>query len=403
VSPAVETISNEQARRLALRKQLLSGEKMPRGKAGALAAIRALGYVQIDTINVIERAHHVTLFARCPDYRPEHLHALQSRDRRVFEYWAHAMCYLPLEDFRFYRGYMEAFPARSAWHRQYERKYGPLAKEVLRRVRAEGPLATSDFEDPRNTKRGTWWDWKPAKTALEMLFYRGELMVGERRGFERIYDLTERVLPSWCDTKKPSREEEQMFFARRALNGLGVATVRDIDRYIAVGGKLKGAVDRLVEADEAQEIKVEHSDKPHYILSSDLAEIDAPTAKRDEVALLSPFDSAIILRDRVKALFGFDYTLECYVPPAKREYGYFCLPILWHDQFIGRIDLKADRQGKQLLVQNLHYERGFKRNESFNAAFRQSLQRFAEFHGCKAIGFSHRINTETRKMISPSF
>ncbi|HTY08249.1 MAG TPA: crosslink repair DNA glycosylase YcaQ family protein [Candidatus Edwardsbacteria bacterium] len=402
MSPRPETISLQQARRLALRKQLLLGTPLPRGKAGALAAIDALGYVQIDTINVIERAHHVTLFARCPGYHQRHLHDLQARDGKIFEYWAHAMCYLPLADYRFYRRHMETFPTSSAWYRQMVRKHEHLAGDVLRRIRDEGPLTAADFEDTRAGKRGPWWDWKPAKAALEMLYYRGDLMVLERRGFARVYDLTGRVLPPSIDLRRPSPEEAEGFFARRALQGLGAATIGDINKHITIAGKLQRAVDRLVASGEARAIRVEGSDKMHYILSSDLAQIDAVTSRGGEVALLSPFDNAIILRDRVKRLFGFDYTLECYVPPAKRQYGYFCLPMLWREQLVGRIDLKADRQGKKLLVQNLHYERGFKPDDSFAAAFSKSLRRFAEFHDCDAVAFSDRVDNKTRKMLSPS-
>ncbi|MRR08942.1 winged helix-turn-helix domain-containing protein, partial [bacterium] len=367
VSPGPETISRKQARRLALRKQLLSGAALPAGRDGALAAIVALGYVQIDTINVIERAHHLALFSRCPEYSPGHLHQLLSRDRAVFEYWAHAMCYLPMADYRFYRPHMESFPRRSDWYRQITRKHGRLAGRVLARVRDEGPLGTSDFEDPRGTKRGAWWDWKPAKAALEMLYYRGDLMIRERRGFERVYDLSERVLPPGLELRRPDRREREAFYARRALAALGPAAQRDIDRYITVSGKLAPAVGRLLETGEARAVRVEGSDKPHYMLASDVAGIDQPATAPDEVRLLSPFDNSIILRDRTLRLFGFDYTLECYVPAAKRKYGYFCLPILWREELVGRIDLKADRQNKALLVQALHFERGFKPDADFLA------------------------------------
>ncbi len=397
-----ETISLPQARRLALRKQLLSALELPSGKDGALAAIGALGYIQIDTINVIERAHHLALFTRCQGYSPDHLHQLQSQDRAVFEYWAHAMCYLPMADYRFYRPHMESFPRRSDWYRQITKKHGRLAAKVLARVRDEGPLGTSDFEDTRAQKRGAWWDWKPAKAALEMLYYRGDLMIRERRGFERVYDLTERVLPPGLDLAAPGRAEVQDFFARRALAALGPATQRDIDRHITVGGRLAPAVAQLCESGEAQEVRVEGSAKPHYALVSDLAGIDEPAAAQDQVRLLSPFDNSIILRDRVKHLFGFDYTLECYVPAAKRKYGYFCLPVLWRENLVGRIDLKADRQGKALRVQSLHFERGFRPDAEFLAALAATLGRWRAFHGCDTVGFSDTISLKVRSQLTTS-
>lgn len=403
MTPGLETISKPQAQRLALRKQLLDGRPLPDDKAGALEVLRQLGYVQIDTINVIERAHHVTLFTRCPDYAPECLHQLQSRDRAVFEYWAHAMCCLPMADYRFYRPHMESFPRRSDWYRQITRKHGRLATAVLERVRNEGPLSISDFEDTHGRKRGSWWDWKPAKAALEMLFYRGELMIKERRSFARVYDLTERVLPPGVELTKPDDPELKSFFARRALGALGAATIRDIERHITIAGRLSAAVDSLVESGEAQVVSVEGSDKTHYVLSSDLPAIDAPAAEQDEVLLLSPFDNAVILRDRLKRLFGFDYTLECYVPKHKRKFGYFCLPVLWQKKFIGRVDLKADRQNKMLLVQSLHFENGFKPDSVFFHAMARTLDKWRKFHGCEGIGFSDQVSKKTQKMLSPSF
>lgn len=402
MAAGIESLSRAQARRSALRAQLLSGWVPPAGADGALAAIGALGYVQIDTINVVERAHHLTLFSRCPDYSAAHLHRLQSGDRAVFEYWAHAMCYLPMADYRFYRPHMESFPRRSDWYRQITRKHGRLAAKVLARVRDEGPLGASDFEDTRGKKRGAWWDWKPAKAALEMLYYRGDLMIRERRGFERVYDLTERVLPPRLDLRRPEQQEREAFFARRALAALGPATQRDIDRYITIGGKLAAAVTRLVEAGGAREVRVEGSDKPHYLLAPDLGGIDAPAAQQDEVLLLSPFDNSIILRDRTKRLFGFDYTLECYLPAAKRKYGYFCLPVLWREGLVGRIDLKADRQRRALLVQALHFERGFKPDAEFLAALAAALGRWRAFHGCDALAFSDRVTTKTSRYLSRS-
>ena len=197
-------ISLPKARRLAIHAQGLGGRwKLPKGKEGAAQAVERLGYVQVDTIAVVQRAHHHTLWARCPDYTPAMLGELQAKDRRVFEYWANAASYVPMADYRYYVPRMRAAATRhSAWYLSDEGR--KLRDHVRDRIRAEGPLGSADFKAPEGRKRGSWWDWKPAKQALEWLFDMGELMVTQRRHFHRIYDLTERVLPSCIDTAPPS-------------------------------------------------------------------------------------------------------------------------------------------------------------------------------------------------------
>ena len=227
------TLSLRSARRIAFRAQLLDGKgRFPSGKKGVARTIEKLGYVQIDTISVIERAHHHTLWTRRQDYDPRMLHELQAVDRRVFEYWGHAASYLPISDYRYYlplkRDYRNP---RSKWTRQMLEKHGHLMDSVLERIRVEGPLGSRDFEPPPGIKRGTWWDWKPRKTALELLFWRGDLMVRERRNFQRLYDLTERVLPPETDTRIPDEDELGRFLVRRALSAHGVARERE-DQHI---------------------------------------------------------------------------------------------------------------------------------------------------------------------------
>jgi uncharacterized protein YcaQ len=193
-------ISIARAQKLALHGQGLDGPwKLPAGKEGVAQTIERLGYVQIDTISVVERAHHHTLWSRRSDYGPGMLHELLAADRRVFEYWTHAASYLPMRDYRYYAGRMRSF-ASSDRARQFLADHAKLVREVLRRIRAEGALASADFAAPDGRKRGPWWDWKPAKAALETLFSMGELMVSRRRNFQRVYDLTERVLPAGIET-----------------------------------------------------------------------------------------------------------------------------------------------------------------------------------------------------------
>ena len=192
------------SRKLALRAQGLKGRwpPLPGGAKGVEHVIKRLGYVQIDTIAVVQRAHHHTLWARFPNYSPVMLHELQTVKRRVFEYWIHAACYLPMSDYRYYMPRMHSVSKRQTnWF--YTDEGRSITDHVLGRIRNEGPLGAADFKATGTRKRGSWWDWKPAKQALEMLFDMGKLMVTERRNFHRIYDLTERILPSETDTTPP--------------------------------------------------------------------------------------------------------------------------------------------------------------------------------------------------------
>ncbi|MGB3341938.1 MAG: crosslink repair DNA glycosylase YcaQ family protein [bacterium] len=373
------------ARAFFLNKQLLNTTRKLSGKKGVTEIIDTLGYIQIDTINVIERSHHIVLFTRCSDYKKEFLHTLQAKEKKIFEYWAHAASFIPMKDYRFYIRKMKEKPRESSWFGMWIKKHRKILKRTKTRIEKEGPLCASDFSDIKDRKRGPWWDWKPAKAALEILFWRGELMIRERKKFQRVYDLTERILPDNIDTTIPDINEEKMFFVRRALKALGLATMQDINKYIGISGRLNKWVDKMIEAGEINEVAVADLNRPYYILSHDISKIKrAENELIHRVMFLSPFDNSIILRERTAALFGFNYSLECYVPKSRRKYGYFCLPILWHNRFVGRIDPKADRYNKTLLINNLHLEDN-KLGKAFYKAFNVTLKNLCEFHGCTKI------------------
>ncbi|UCD18869.1 MAG: YcaQ family DNA glycosylase [candidate division WOR-3 bacterium] len=394
-------MSKDTARNLFLRKQLLSNARLPKGKLGALRVIEHLGYVQIDTISVVERSHHVVLRTRLPHYTAQYLHDLQAKDKKIFEYWAHAASFVPMKDYRFYLPAIKRKPRPGSWFDQWTKKHPDVVKSVKRRIEKEGPLTPSDFADVENRKRGPWWDWKPAKAALEVLFWRGDLMIKERRNFQRVYDLTERVLPSGIDLTLPTEKEEKRFFMKRALNGLGMATIKDVDRYIGISGKLNTWLLDMQKTGDVTEIRIDGLKRPYYALCKDLKGITGRETEFDnEVRLLSPFDNAIILRDRTQALFDFDYTLECYVPRAKRKYGYFSMPILWQNRLVGRIDPKADRQRSVLLIQNLHLEKSFREQNSFSEALSAAINEFARFNNCERVEMNCRIASQIKGRIS---
>ncbi len=378
---------------------------------GTYKVIDQLGYVQIDTISVIERSHHIVLFTRNPGYKHNHLHELQANDKKIFEYWAHAASFVPMKDYRYYLPRMQRKHVYGSWISNWIQKNRKVLKIVRKRIEKDGALSASDFEDEPNRKRGPWWDWKPAKMALEILFWQGILMIKERRSFQRIYDLTERVLPKGLETTKPTDTEEKQFFIKRALQAMGVANERDIRSYIQIKEDLLPYLKLLEKTGEIQQVEIEGLENTYYVMTKDLIRLKKEKIDLDEkVHFLSPFDNLIILRNRTKALFDFDYSLECYVPKQKRKYGYFSLPILWQGELVGLIDPKADRANDTFLVQNIHLhamrsaiER--KRNATqidykrFGSAFARALHNFAQFHKCPKIQFNKNVPKKILKYL----
>jgi len=315
------------------------------------------------------------------------LYELQAADRRVFEWWAPAMSYVPMCDFRYYMPEVSGAPK---WRRAEEwiTENTQLAKDVLERIRLEGPLGSADFKAPEGFKRGTWWSWKPAKRALEALFDVGELMVTERRKFQRIYDLRERVLPSDVDTRAPSLTELAHFAARRALGSPGFAPASAVswNRHWARRWDEGEAVQELIDSGEATRFKIAGMDGEEYCALTEILD-DVANRGGDErlVHILSPFDNLARQRGLVHRYFGFAYKLEAYTPKAKRRYGYFALPILWGERFVGRVDCKADRRPKAFLIRQLTFEPEFADYDGLLPALAEKLHRFAEFNGCERI------------------
>ena len=373
-----------QARRLAIRSQGLDGAwGLPAGKEGAAQAVERLGFVQLDTIAVVARAHHHQFWSRCPDYTPDVLHELLAHDRRVYEYWTKAASYVPMCDYRYSLPRMRAVASnKKAWY--YTAEGRRVTKHVLARIRKEGPLGSADFKAPPGRKRGPWWDWKPAKQALEFLFDSGQLMVAERRHFHRIYDLTERVLPPGVDTTPPAPEEMARFIARRVLGRDGFARAQGIRWAWQRPAILDDALAELMDAGEVTPITIQGTDGEHYALASALDGITARGGAR-RLHILSPFDGMVMNRWRTRQIFGFPCKLECYLPAAKRRWGYFCLPILWGDRFVGRLDPKADRKARTLRVLHLMFEPEFKSHDRILKPLAEKLWDFAAFNGCDTV------------------
>ena len=335
-----------------LHQGLTSATPFGAGKQATLKALEHLSYVQIDTLAVVERAHHHTLWSRVPSYKPTHLESL-IEERKIFEYWSHAAAFLPMRDYRF------ALPRMNAVKRGESRWLASVSAkdelEVLARIRGDGPLRARDFDSPKEQK-GSWWNWKPAKRTLEKLFFQGELMVASRDGMQKVYDLRERVLPIDTDINEPTLHELADYLIDSSLTAHGFTTQKQVT-HLRQGAELRRTVNSILKERIAAGALIEFCTPNMTGVYAAPDIIEGKRVKSDnKVRLLSPFDNAVIHRDRIEKLFDFNYTIECYVPKTKRKFGYFCLPILYKSALVGRADCKADRNSKRLDVLQLHIE-----------------------------------------------
>jgi len=348
----------------------------------AAAHLARIGHVQIDTISVVERAHHHAFWSRDRAYRPDVLPHLETTPRRAFEYWAHAAAYLPMNDYRFCLPRMRRIAETG---HQWFPTDPALVASVLDRIRAEGPLRSSDFVG--DGPRGPWWDWKPAKAALEYLFMSGVLLVAARPGFQKLYDLAERVLPADIDTRFPTDDEQADWYVRRAALAHGVFAEADI-AYMRKDGiaAIESAIQRAVDTGFLSAVTISGQEGRRYWAHAealDLASSDLDQTDPRPVRLISPFDPYIIDRKRTARLMDFQYTLECYVPEAKRRFGYFALPVLWHGAPAGLVDCKADRKAGTLVVKRASLPAN--PPSGFQEALDGELSAFAAFNGCISI------------------
>ena len=379
---STQILIHEQVKTLALQSQGLLLPDFGKGKKGTLSAIEHLGYVQIDTLAVVARAHHHTLWSRLPDYKEKYLNELLEKDKHIFEYWSHAASYLPMSDYRFsLPGKKTYAEGRSHWFAQDKK----LKKYVLDRIKAEGELQSKDFEYKR-TGPGNWYEWKPAKRALEQLFMEGKLMVARRQGFQKVYDLTEKVLSANVDTKMPSEKEYAEYLVKKSIQSNGIVEEKEI-AYIRRGLRevVSKAMKKMLKEGELLEVFIEGHDGIPFVTTADHLALIAKAEKPKNIHLLSPFDNAVIQRKRLQRFFDFDYQIECYVPEPKRKFGYFCLPVLYGNSFVARFDPKADRAAKVFYIKAMFFEKGFKPDEKFNVAFAGKLKEFAVFNGCTKI------------------
>ncbi|EGM79514.1 hypothetical protein Rhein_0398 [Rheinheimera sp. A13L] len=372
--------SPKELRQLVLQHQGLL--KPASGKEALAEVLKQLSYVQLDSIYVVERAHHHVLYNRVKNYQPKLLEqALEQK--QSFEYWSHAAAFLPAEDYRFsLQRKLLLQNGNNHWFNPEQQ----LMNEVLDRIEAEGPLKASDFASKNGNagkKNGAWWDWQPAKQALEQLFMQGKLMVARRDKFQKVYDLAERVWPDHHEHIPPSEAEFADYLIERCLQSQAVATVQQIG-YLRKNMQLalKQQLNQQLAQGRLQTFLLDgktYYHRPQLALTNNL-----PSKLPNKVWLLSPFDNLVIQRDRLKQLFNFDYQIEVYVPAAKRQIGYYSLPMLYKDLFIGQVDVKADRASKTLLLQHLVLDEQVKLTDALKAALTKAVLDYAAFNGCES-------------------
>lgn len=390
-------LTKSQARKIILNAAGLARKaQFGTGIEAVYRVIDQLGFVQLDTNYVVERAHHHVMAARVPDYQTEWLTDL-CEDGRIFEYFTSDAGYLPMHDFRF------SLPVKKAFQTQRKPLTQPeitLMKQILERVEREGPLMVGDFEYDRLEASSGWWDWRPAKVALERLYLDGKLAISRTKTFQKVYDLPLNLVPPETDLTMPTDEEYARFVIRRTLGALGIAYVKEMAwraRHVK-GNLVKKELAKMVENGEVNLVTVEELKGPLYMLANQERKIKLS----NEVFILSPFDVFNVFRHRLKDFFNFDYQIECFVPAPKRKYGYFSLPVLAGDTFIARMDAKADRKQKLLIVHNIHFE-PVELNQTTINKLVDALQNFIRFNQCRNIEFRKSNNKTYLRQISRSF
>jgi uncharacterized protein YcaQ len=391
------TVSAETARRLLMHAQGLLHDRHSIGTCTpkrVTGLIERMGFVQVDTISTVERAHHLILAARMAGYRHAHLATAIERDRSLFEHWTHDASIIPTKFYAHWKPRFERFKL-GGWH--LKRLGGDAAEAervisaVLTRIEREGPLASKDFEHPTNGEPTNWWGWKPPKVALNYLWRSGVLHVTARRNFHKVYDLSERVVPEHAAVPAPTEAEHVDWACRTSLERLGTATAREIAQFWNAVSlqQVKAWLPEALASGVVRPVTVEAADGSPPVAAFALADLAKRVARLPDppsgVRLLSPFDPVLRDRARAKRLFGFDFRFEGFVPAAERKHGYYVMAILDGDRFIGRADPKFDRAAGVLRIKYMSWEPGVRLTKRSRAAFEEGVASLASWIGAKNI------------------
>lgn len=378
----------QQARNIQLATMgLLNSSEKVVTKKSVLQTIKNMSVLQIDTIHVVNKSPYLVLYSRLGVFEKEWLTDLL-KDKNIFEYWSHAACFLPIGDYPLYKSFIDNksprdFSAYNTWLLEHE----DVVDKITKYIKKHGAVKSSTFKNT-DKKRGGWWNWKTEKIALEGLFLTGIIAVSERKNFQRVYDLTSRVIPKEYRKKVPLTKVYEEFI-ERSVKHLGVTKKEWVPDYFRLKKTVAYPVfQKLLKKKEFIEVKVEGFDQSLYahkdnedLIKSALKEKLIPTL----TTFLSPFDPLIWDRFRAKELFGFEYQIESYTPSHKRKYGYFTLPVLYRGAIIGRMDAKAHRKEKIFEVKALHFEEGFKPDKECLSEIAHALKDFATWHKASKI------------------
>lgn len=382
---------------------LLEAPAAPATRHDVLEAVRRMAVLQLDTISVVARSPYLVLFSRLGAYEPSWLDGLLA-DGALFEYWAQEASLLPIEDYGLLRHRMLR-PETMGWKYRSEWVHAnrDAMDRVLEHVRANGPVRSADFE---RTDGGVsaWWGWKPEKRALEYLLTAGELMVARRHNFQRIYDLQQRVHPTWRDDMLLSEHEAARQLVLRAVHALGITAVRWVADYYRTSRRdTPSIVHELVADGELLAVQVDgwEDDVVMHPAHLDVAEAAASgTLRATHTTLLSPFDPVVWDRERARVMFGFDYRLECYTPAAKRRFGYFVLPLLRRGELVGRADCKAHRQHGVFEVKALYLEAGVQVDADVVDDLAGALRDAANWHGTPEVRVTRTVPAALRRALA---
>jgi uncharacterized protein len=355
--------------------------------------IQHLGAVQIDTLQMVARAHYLTIWSRHGTYNQNLFDrlAFDPAERRIFEGWQHAACYIPTVEYRYQMPQQRSLrESPSNWYTRWlnDIHHKETVDFVRERIRREGALRVSDFERGDHPP-GTWWNWRPAKVALEYLYAFGDLMIAERVKFQRAYDLTERILPAWADRTEPTAEERDRFWLERGAKALGVSLPRNPADYTwmkltkarpLMADLLRNGILREVQGETLQGVQtlIVHRDQIEVLERAASGEIHP-----ERTTFPNPFDNLWWAQGRDEAFWGFRQRLEAYTPAPKRIYGYFCLPILHKDRLVGRFDPKLERKTALLRLKALYLEPGIAPDDELAADVAAAMRDFMKFHAAK--------------------
>ena len=393
---AVPRLSNAQARRLFLERHGLCDDpsrKVGRGELQTL--IERLGFVQVDSINTVARAHDLILFSRRQCYRPKQLKTLLEKERSLFEHWTHDASIIPSRFYPYWELRFERYRERliERWRQWRRDGFEEKIDDVLAHIERNGPAMSREMGGDEKKNNGGWWDWHPSKTALEYLWRTGQLAVCRRDGFQKVYDLSERVIGEEHRTDRYSKAETIDWACSSALDRLGFATSGEIAAFwdgITPAEAKKWCAERLGSDLIEMEIETAQGGRPHRVFArADIeAELDGLADPPGRIRVLSPFDPAIRDRKRAERLFGFNYRIEVFVPAAKRRYGYYVFPLLEGDRLIGRIDMKRRGDSGVLDVTAFWPEPKVKLGRGRLARLEAELDRIRRFAGCVRIDYA---------------